>query len=770
MDLQTQIANHNHTGTAFDSVEQANEARLAELIALQRIGRELNSTFDMDQILNLLIHDVVSVTPATHGSVMLFDQGTQRLLPRAWYGLETHQIEDFRRLSEHSERGIVYRVYKSGRTAITDDVQLAPDYLEIVPTTRSELTVPIRYGQEVVGVIDLESPEPGAFAFDNQRFVEAIAEQAAIAIGNAQRFAEQVAREDTARQRNTQLRNLIEISHRFHAEHTLGDVLDQIVQAIPVTAGFRVAMLSLVEDGDQPMVRRVAAAGITLDEFQALRQVRQPLAALDQVWQEQYRVSRSYFLPHEHQADWEPGIHTYTVLQVPDSWREGEWHPDDVLLVPLRGSKGQLLGWLSVDDPFDGHTPSLETIEVLELFANEAASAIENARLYDELELRVRRRTQELAEALRQQAVEVERTKAIVESISDAVLVFDAQGKTVLANSATARVLGLTAQMLLRHNLDETDFCDLSPKDQEMAASLFRAARAARESLAHGQDLVNSVFRAARRVVQVSFSPVALREDDPLTMVAVFRDITAEAELDRMKSEFISMVAHELRTPMTSITGYVDLLMLGMLGPVTDQQSEFLQVVKHNAQRLLTLATDLLDISKIESEGLRLNLQSVSAADVVAEAVVAMEKQFEAKDQTLTVCVSRDLPEVTADRDRMIQVITNLLSNAHKYSPRDSAIEIQGLRTNGHLEIAVKDSGIGISQKDVKRLFTRFFRADNAVSTEEDGTGLGLAICLEIVERHGGEIQVDSELGKGSTFRILLPLEDGPDACTEELR
>jgi two-component system sensor histidine kinase VicK len=208
-----------------------------------------------------------------------------------------------------------------------------------------------------------------------------------------------------------------------------------------------------------------------------------------------------------------------------------------------------------------------------------------------------------------------------------------------------------------------------------------------------------------------------------------------------------------------------------MLGPITDQQSEFLQVVKQNAQRLLTLATDLLDISKMESEGLTLNLQSVSVADVVAEAVVAMEKQIEAKEQVLVVDVPRDLPEVTADRDRMIQVVTNLLSNAHKYSPRDSEIEVCALRTDGHLELSVKDSGIGISVEDQKRLFTRFFRADNAIMTEEDGTGLGLAICLEIVERHGGEIQVDSELGKGTTFRILLPSRDDStegSACVED--
>jgi two-component system sensor histidine kinase VicK len=210
-----------------------------------------------------------------------------------------------------------------------------------------------------------------------------------------------------------------------------------------------------------------------------------------------------------------------------------------------------------------------------------------------------------------------------------------------------------------------------------------------------------------------------------------------------------------------------------MLGPVTNKQSEFLQVVKANATRLLTLANDLLDVSKMESEGIALNLQPVSAADVVTEAVVALEEQVKEKEQTLVIQVPRDLPEVTADRDRMVQVFTNLISNAKKYSPRGSQIEIHGRRMNGHLEVTVRDSGIGIAPEDKKRLFTRFFRANNAIATNEDGTGLGLAICLEIVERHGGEIHVDSIVGQGSTFRILLPLGNGSspdDRCTEDLR
>jgi PAS domain S-box-containing protein len=361
---------------------------------------------------------------------------------------------------------------------------------------------------------------------------------------------------------------------------------------------------------------------------------------------------------------------------------------------------------------------------------------------------------------MQRQVLEVEQTRAIVESISDAVLVFDQDGVAILANPANALVLGLPPSALIGHHLDETRFDRALAKDQEMLSAVFRTAREARQALSSGQDLISTVFRAARRVIRVSYTPVPRLGNDPPAMVAVFRDITAEAELDRMKSDFISMAAHELRTPMSSITGYVDLLMLGMLGPVNEQQTEFLQVVKDNTQRLMTLVNDLLDISQFEDDTLRLSMESLSMSEIVDEAATTFQHQIAGKEQELVVQVPSDLPVVLGDRDRMVQVVTNLLSNAHKYSPTGATIEILGRRRDGKVEIDVVDAGIGIAPEDQKQLFTRFFRASNAVSTREDGTGLGLAICLEIVERHGGEIVVQSELGVGSTFRMILPHQE----------
>lgn len=727
------------------------EPYLDDLVALRRVGRELNSTLDMDQVLSVLIAEAVRVTEATHGGVFLVDERSGNLQLRAWYGYTARRLQAF------EPQSVVARVLATGRVQVIDDVRHDSECSTMADAARSVLAVPVVHGEEMVGVLSLESPLAGAFDLRARHLVLALAEQAAIAVGNARRYAEQVERETLARQRNAQLRNLIAISHELHAEHTLEDVLDQIVQAIPATVGFNVAMLSLVE-GEPPVLRRVAAAGIPLDTFRELQRVRQPLSTFESLMRDRYRVSRSYFFPHQEVAEWGEELNTYTLLKDNGSWEEGRWHPHDMLLVPLRDSKGNLLGMLSVDDPQDGMVPGLDRIEILELFAHEAASAIESARLHDELEMRVRRRTEELAAALRRQAIEIDKTRAIVESISDAVVVFAPDGEVVLANPATARVLGLEPRKLLHRNVHCPLPDGLSPKDREVIAALFATVGDVRASLEGGTETVETVFEAGRRSIHASFSSVALRDTEPLTVVAVLRDITDEVESERIKSEFLSMAAHELRVPMTSISGYVDLMMLGMLGPVNEKQSEFLQVVKANAERLMTLVNDLLDISRIEGGEFRLNFKSISLAEVISEVADSLQGQLLAKDQKLIVDVPPDMPRIMADRDRMIQVMTNLLSNAHKYSPAGSEITIRGRQMGDHLRIDVCDHGIGISKEDQKRLFTRFFRADNAIATQENGTGLGLAICREIVSRHGGEIMVQSELGKGSTFSVVLPI------------
>ncbi len=271
------------------------------------------------------------------------------------------------------------------------------------------------------------------------------------------------------------------------------------------------------------------------------------------------------------------------------------------------------------------------------------------------------------------------------------------------------------------------------------------------------EDFVAERLQLGDRVVSVHASPV-IRGKEYLGTVSVFRDITAEVEADRAKSEFISTVSHELRTPMTSIKGYADLLALGMAGPLSDQQKHFIQIIRNNAERMVALVNDLLDISRIESGRLQLELRALYIHEVVDQVVTALQPRAQNKNLILTVDVSRDLPPVWGDSNRVAQILTNLISNAIQYTPPGGRITVSARASGDMLEVSVADTGIGISKEDQKKIFDRFFRANDPLVQETPGTGLGLPITASLVQMHGGQIWVESELGEGSTFTFTLPL------------
>jgi signal transduction histidine kinase len=233
------------------------------------------------------------------------------------------------------------------------------------------------------------------------------------------------------------------------------------------------------------------------------------------------------------------------------------------------------------------------------------------------------------------------------------------------------------------------------------------------------------------------------------------------------KTDFISFVSHELKQPMTSIKGYTDLLVKGAAGELNESQRQFLDTVLSNVDRMNKLVSDLLDISRIESDRMRLEFGDVSLGQVIEDSVRTIRRQIEAKHQTLGVHVPPSLPLVRGDRDRFVQVITNLVSNAHKYTPEGGGIAIRaqlwsdGQHAPGDEEYvlcSVSDTGIGIRSEDRARLFTKYFRADDPAVHSVAGTGLGLIITKSLVELHGGQIWVESEVGKGSTFAFTIPI------------
>jgi CheY-like chemotaxis protein len=227
-----------------------------------------------------------------------------------------------------------------------------------------------------------------------------------------------------------------------------------------------------------------------------------------------------------------------------------------------------------------------------------------------------------------------------------------------------------------------------------------------------------------------------------------------------MKSDFVSIASHELRTPLTSIKGYLELVMMGAGGPVNEQQETFLRVARDNADRLYELVDGLLDVSRIESGRIELDVKLLSLAEIIDVVATTLHNQFEDRGLALKLEIEPNLPQILGDPGRISQVMFNLMSNAYKYTP-EGQVTVQAYQKENAIHINVIDTGLGISAKDQEKLFSRFFRAGDAAVRQQPGTGLGLNITKSLIEMHGGQIWVESEPGKGSAFNFTLPLPAG---------
>jgi PAS domain S-box-containing protein len=373
-----------------------------------------------------------------------------------------------------------------------------------------------------------------------------------------------------------------------------------------------------------------------------------------------------------------------------------------------------------------------------------------------ELDQRVAERTRDLQQAnrdltraLQREHAEASKNQAILSSIADGVIVFDQQRQAVVANPAVEDMLVTPLHAILGKPIEQ--LIDIT-QDQEKIPKLINTAFNSQISTP-----VRFKFEQGQRIISTSLASVSLPDQQRGGVVAVFHDVTREVEANRAKSEFVSNVSHELRTPLTSIKGYTDLLFMEAAGMVNERQRNFLRTIKSNAERLTALLNDLLEISRMETGRIRLDVGDVDLAHVIQDAADSLRPQMEEKGLDLVVDVDSNLPTVRGDERRLNQVITNLLSNAHRYTPAGGQVKVEGHRTKEGVQVDVADTGIGIAPKDRSRLFQRFFRANDPRVNAIGGTGLGLAISKMFVELHGGRIWVESELDEGSTFSFLIP-------------
>jgi signal transduction histidine kinase len=333
---------------------------------------------------------------------------------------------------------------------------------------------------------------------------------------------------------------------------------------------------------------------------------------------------------------------------------------------------------------------------------------------------------------------------AVFDSAVDGILMAESTGQTVVANRRWTELVGagFTGGSVLRQ-LEGSYQRSFDDAVQDWLADAERIATAEFERI-----------EPAYQRFRCYTAPVRHHDGALLGRIFVMRDITRESEAERMRSAFVATVSHELRSPLTAISGYTDTLLNS--GPWdTDTERDFLEIVARSATKLTGLVDNLLDAAKVEAGVLQVEREPVRI-ERVAEQVIAQRRAL-VPDHPLSLEVQPGLPLVEADPVRVEQVLANLVDNAIKYSPAGGHVTIHLGAVGDSVEVSVSDHGVGISAENAQRLFDRFYRVDGAVARSTRGVGLGLFICRALVEAHGGRIWVESQPGRGSTFRFTLP-------------
>jgi two-component system NtrC family sensor kinase len=389
-----------------------------------------------------------------------------------------------------------------------------------------------------------------------------------------------------------------------------------------------------------------------------------------------------------------------------------------LLVVPLHLPDRGVTGVLMVTNKVNERAFSEHDLHLLSAMADFVAIAISNASLVSDLQM------------------EKDKLVTILRETDDAVLVVDEQERLLLCNQTARRTLDLGDRDVIGHPIDHVI------GNQELLELLGRP-RQPHTPLHTDVPLVDG------RTLNAHISTI-----DGVGYAVVMQDITHLKELDRIKSEFVSTVSHDLRTPLTTIQGYVDLL--PQVGSLTEQQQEFIARVQRSLSAVTDLVGDLLDVGRIET-GFDLEMVNTNLEPVIVEVLAEMRPEAQVKQLDLRTRVPPDLSTVRGNPGRLRQVVGNLLSNAIKYTPPGGHVTVEALEGEGHVKISVTDDGIGIPLVDQPYVFDKFFRVDTPETAHIPGTGLGLSIVKSVVEKHGGRVWVESMPGEGSTFTVLLP-------------
>jgi len=419
-----------------------------------------------------------------------------------------------------------------------------------------------------------------------------------------------------------------------------------------------------------------------------------------------------------------------------------QYKNSSLLCVPLK-VKGRVMGVINVNNKRDGTSFTEPDLELLSILAGAAAASLSNAALH--------RQTRESWKYLNN----------VVEHISSGLLSIDARGRVTLVNRAFKRLFRLDPE---QDPVGKT----LPGALPEPVGRYF--ARIVNHTWRDGdqREVEAEIGCADGQSVPADVSTLLLRDDEfqIQSQLVIVQDLSQSRELvklrqlDTMKDNFISTVSHELRTPLTSMLASIALIRQGFVGDISDKQAELLQIVQRNAERLKAIINDLLDLSRLESGRTQLNFEQVEFDPLVRDCVSEMEQLAAEKQIRIDMSLKFD-GRLEVDPMKIQQVLINLVGNALKFTPEGGRVTVETRRIKDCARVRVKDTGCGIPEDQLDKVFRRFYQVEDTLTRSQQGTGLGLPICKRIIELHGGQIRAESPAGGGSCFEFVLPRGDG---------
>lgn len=682
----------------------------ATLETLYHISRELATALDLRTVLQRVLFLAMKHVGSVSGSIIVLDDSGQPVESAIIHKAQLHN-QTTQQLRVTIERGLAGWVIKNRQGALVNDtsqddrwVQRPDDALDQTGP-KSAVSAPLLAREKVVGVITLVHPQTGFFSMDHLELVQAIADQAGIAVLNARLYA------DSQRQAQV-MTALAETAAVINATLSIEAVFERIMTQIEQALRVQAASLALIDSKTNELVFKAATGWVGEKVIGIRLMLGQGVAG----WVAQ--EGRGVIVPDVKQDN----------RFDPETDQRTGYTTRMIACAPIR-LRGEVIGVLEAINPNSGLFDA-DALLVLTGIGNLAGTAIRHAQLFESL-----------------QAAH-QRYRELFEDSIDPIFITDQHGRIEEVNRRAEATIGHSTNTMLRMNIDQ-----LHQLDVEQLGDQFANLEKFRKTFAYESTLQTNY--GEQIPVQVYVRSVTI--DGTKHYQWIFRDITERKKIDRVREDLIAMIYHDLRSPLANVVSSLEVLKNILPDDNDETVQSILKIAQRSTERIQRLTNSLLDVNRLNTGQPILAQGPASLNELVSDAIEAVDLLVASKNHSLETDLPTSLLPVYVDGDMIRRVLINLLENAIKYTPSNGLISIGAKSKDEWVEIWVKDTGRGISEEEQKNIFDKFIRASYP-DYEIKGLGLGLTYCRLAVEGHGGRIWVESKLGAGSKFSFTLPV------------